>query len=55
MMGGSQLKWVVDKSKRNAKAMNRQLEGNPYSRLLVQAISCTGAYGDGYERRLAQG
>ena len=29
---GGQLKWAVDKSKRNVKAMSRQLdEGNPYS------------------------
>src|SRR6266566_6748338 len=35
---GGQLKWAVDKSKRNVKVMSRQLEeGNPYS----SSCSCT--------------
>jgi hypothetical protein len=36
-----QLKWAVDKSKRNVKAMRRQLEeGNPYSSDKSKKVAC---------------
>jgi hypothetical protein len=38
---GSQLKWAVDRSKRNVKGMSRELEkGNPYSSDKSKKVAC---------------